>query len=110
MDTDKIDQKINIALSRVSSKFIVEKAILFGSYNTSTADDYSDIDLLIVSDDMDAMNYYDRYCALHDLVWDLEPDINIHAITQKEYITKNIPVTFLDAINTGTNIPLSLRR
>lgn len=42
--------KINDIVSRIASKFNPDRIILFGSYASSTPNDNSDIDLLVIQD------------------------------------------------------------
>lgn len=48
-------------ISLVSSNGIhIEKAILFGSYAKGTANQWSDIDIALVSNDFTGVSFYDR--------------------------------------------------
>ena len=42
------------------------KIILYGSYAEGRANEHSDIDLIVVSDDFEGMDLWERQCALGD--------------------------------------------
>lgn len=50
--TEELNNVINSYLKALNGKISVQKAILFGSYAKGLAHDYSDIDLLIISDEL----------------------------------------------------------
>lgn len=49
---DELNKVINNYLTALNGKITVQRAILFGSYAKGLAHDYSDIDLLIISDEL----------------------------------------------------------
>ncbi|TAL68858.1 MAG: nucleotidyltransferase domain-containing protein [Bacteroidetes bacterium] len=57
---DQILNKINLYLDELNKNNIkVRKAILFGSYAKGNYNEWSDIDLAIVSDDFEGLRYND---------------------------------------------------
>lgn len=78
--------------SRLLKKFKLKKIILFGSQARGTADNKSDIDLLIISSD-----FTDRYKIMREIrrsLLQLDYAFDILTITPEEYDRdKNIPGT-----------------
>lgn len=89
MLTDKTKAEIK---NRLLEKFVLKKIILFGSQARGTADDKSDIDLLIISSD-----FTDRYKIMREIrrsLLTLDYAFDIIAVTPEEYDRdKNIPGT-----------------
>ena len=48
-----VDKKIKDAINSIGNVLKIDKAILFGSYATGNPQEYSDIDLVILSSDLD---------------------------------------------------------
>lgn len=75
---------INIAVKRLAEKFRPERVILFGSFARGTADDYSDVDLLIITSKkknkrMTLMTEMDK------VLWGLGMARDIVILTAEEY-------------------------
>jgi len=51
-DESKLKHIINSYIDKLKSSINLDKAILYGSYAKGTANEYSDIDLLIISKDL----------------------------------------------------------
>lgn len=49
---DELNKVVNNYLNALNGKITIQKVILFGSYAKGLAHDYSDIDLLIISDEL----------------------------------------------------------
>lgn len=101
MGIKQIDKILKIVVGRLKQKYHPKRVILFGSYAKNQADQFSDIDILMIADKYDSNDLFKRYCDLHGLTNDLEPDVNIFGATEKD-ISKY--PTFKDAIKTGINL------
>src|SRR3989339_719981 len=99
---DQILNKINLYLDELNKNNIkVRKAILFGSYAKGNYNEWSDIDLAIVSDDFEGLRYNDldkirKYNAVTN--WEISPlpykseTFDINDIFIKEIIETGIPI------------------
>ena len=61
------------------------KIILYGSCSRGTAKEYSDIDLIVVSDDFAGMDLWDRQCVLGDSTAGVYEPIEALGYTYDEY-------------------------
>ena len=84
MGTEKIKKTLSIFVKRVKEKYSPHKIILFGSYAYGDAREYSDIDIVVVADKYKEKTLFGSAVEMHELISDLEPDINVIAITPKE--------------------------
>lgn len=84
MDRKKIQKQLKIFIERVNKKFNPERIILFGSYARGKANDYSDIDILVVASKFKRLSEDDRFSQLYKLCDDLYPDINAFGFTPEE--------------------------
>jgi predicted nucleotidyltransferase len=68
-----LEQYVENLRKRIS----VEKVILFGSYANGTATDRSDIDLAVITKELenDNLNLFDFYVAVGSAAWEVEPSI-----------------------------------
>ncbi|OGU16249.1 MAG: nucleotidyltransferase [Ignavibacteria bacterium GWB2_35_12] len=99
---DQILNKINLYLDELNKNNIkVRKAILFGSYAKGNYNEWSDIDLAIVSDDFEGLRYNDldkirKFNAVTN--WEISPlpynseTFDINDIFIKEIIETGIPI------------------
>lgn len=62
-----------------------QKIILFGSYSSGTARPDSDIDLVVVSDDFEDKDYWQRIDILSSAVYKVFKPIEATAMTTKEW-------------------------
>jgi uncharacterized protein len=62
-----------------------ERMVLFGSYATGTYHEWSDIDVVVVSDDFVGMGYWDRITILSDAICELRAPIEAVAKTVEEW-------------------------
>lgn len=85
----KIIQKFKETLVKHGIKS--DKIILFGSHAQGTASLYSDIDLVVVSDDFAAMNFKQRCEVLGRAIADIMEPIEPLAYTKEEF--NNLPPT-----------------
>ena len=99
MVTAKVDLKriVKEFVSRLEPEIHVKKVILYGSYARGRADEWSDIDIAVISDDFKSMDAFKQaeFIALRKKGCDsrLEP----LAFTLKEYETAS-HLTFLGEI------------
>jgi predicted nucleotidyltransferase len=85
----KVDQKIlelvKELISQISKDDIrIEKAYLFGSHAKGTADDWSDIDIALVSNDFSGTRYFDRE-RLTQYIIHLDSRLEIHPYRADEF-------------------------
>ena len=70
------------------------KIILYGSYNNATAREYSDIDLIVVSDSLADLDIWERQCILGDATSGIYEPIEAMGYTVAEYEAMG-PGTFI---------------
>jgi predicted nucleotidyltransferase len=63
----------------------VQKIILFGSYANGNAHDGSDIDLVVLSDDFENKNYWERIDLLTEAIYSVFAPIEATALTFSEW-------------------------
>jgi len=95
MGKEKIRKQLTLFLRRVQ-KFYPQKVILCGSYAQKKANEYSDVDIVVVSDMFDG-----RFDELYNLTSDLYPDFQVYGVTSKEMSSMNKLTTLYHAISTG---------
>lgn len=104
MGKQKVQKQLNIFVKRVKEKLYPKKIILFGSYAQKKANDYSDIDVIVISDSFNQMKEKERFDYLYDLSKDLYPDINAFGFTPKEVKQLSKFTTVYEALKTGVII------
>jgi uncharacterized protein len=62
-----------------------QKIILFGSYSTGNARPDSDIDLVVISDDFEGKDYWQRIDILSSAVYRVFKPIEVIAMTAQEW-------------------------
>ena len=104
MDKTKIDKQLVTFKQRVQAAFKPQKIILYGSYAQNNANEYSDIDILVVSNTFKDMDIDERSTKLYTITQDLHPDFQAHGFTIKE-IENALPYSTLgEALRTGVSI------
>lgn len=103
MDKIQNTKTINTFVSRVRKSLAPSHVILFGSYGTASFHEYSDIDIVVVSDKFKDIDPYERFSKLHAMVSDLSPEIQAFGVTPDEWDKAHAP-TLLDAKNKGTDL------
>lgn len=63
----------------------IEKIILFGSHADKTADEDSDIDLVVISESFKDMDYWQRIDVLSDAISEVFQPIEAIGMTQEEF-------------------------
>ena len=94
-----MDKEINgiVALYREKlegSGIKVKKIILFGSYAKGGVTEESDIDLVVISDDFNKMDLWDRLCLLGRSRIGIKIPMEILGYTEEEY-NKKEPGSFI---------------
>lgn len=79
-----VKKLVNLYIAELSKNIKVEKVILFGSYGRKTERDYSDIDILIVSDNFDGGSKRD-YRILDSAARRINPLIEAIPCTKKDF-------------------------
>jgi predicted nucleotidyltransferase len=93
------DTEIRDGVWKAFAQFNPHRIILFGSHACGTADDESDIDLIVVYDTK--KRFLDRLRELY-MAWDLPKGVDIIAYTPKEFAEMKKTRTFVqDAVATG---------
>lgn len=92
-------------MSKVSLRFTINEAFLYGSYAKGTANEFSDIDLFIVSPDLPVratkgMNGY-RIISELDKVY---PDIELSAIHPESLNNEITKAFYEEVLRTGVNL------
>ncbi len=107
---EELNSILNDYISRLKSKIKLDKAVLFGSYAKGTAHEWSDIDLLVVSNELSerkpkAANgfFLDKLVGLDKVHIDLEV-LGIHPNTLNNEVTKSF---FDEVLATGREIPIN---
>lgn len=100
MGKAKIRKQLAVFLERVK-KYNPQRVILCGSYAQNRANEYSDVDIVVVSDAFKGVHEKKRFDDLYKLTNDLYPDFQVHGVTAKEIDSMSKLTTLYDAINTG---------
>ena len=79
-----LKNQLKAYLDKVNNIIKIDKAFLVGSYATNTAKKESDVDLLILSNEFKKMSFDDRLKILYRQTVNLDIDLHIHPVTEKE--------------------------
>ncbi len=79
------EETIQIAARRLVEKFSPECIILFGSYARGTADEYSDVDFLVITDAAKKGNRHKMMTEMDQALWGLAIATDIVVITPDEF-------------------------
>lgn len=101
MDKKHIQKQVKIFIRRVKKELPVEKVILFGSYARAEATEYSDIDIVVISNAFSKMREKARFDVLYKLSKNIYPDINAFGYTPEEMKNVNRYTSLYEAIHTG---------
>ena len=85
MDKKKVQKSIALFTKRVKKILKPRQVLLFGSYATGTADEYSDVDVLVISDRFTSIPQEERLDVLYPMTKDLIPDFHVFGFTPGEY-------------------------
>ncbi len=107
MSKKTLKRVLNKVLEKVSSRFKVDLILLHGSYAKDTyIEEFSDVDIVIVSDDFEGIPIGMRFTILAELLAGMEKTVEAVAYTRKEFIKhmQNFNPLVLDALEYGTPI------
>lgn len=91
-------------LESLSLDFKVKKILLFGSRATKNFREDSDVDLIIISDNFENMNFFERGSKMYDY-WELDLPVDFICYTSKEFekLKKGITIA-REAVKEGIEI------
>lgn len=98
MGKKQIQKELKIFASRAKKNLKADKVILFGSYAVGSANDYSDVDVVVLSQIFAKIPFEKRLDILYPLIKDLEFDFHPFGLTQSE-LAKTSPVSILSEIS-----------
>lgn len=107
MSKGSLDRVLEVAVKRIAERFRVDLIILHGSYAKGTyIEDYSDVDLIVVSEDFKDIHPGIRISILAELLAGLEKPVEAIAYTKEELIREinQINPLILDALEYGKPI------
>lgn len=81
-----------------SSGLRVKKVFLYGSYALGTAKENSDIDLLIISDDLKNMDLWERLAFLGRTKVGIKKPMEILGLTEEEFTSSDCPTFIRDEV------------
>ncbi len=95
---------IKVFVEKLRNDFNVKEVIFFGSRASGKPKKYSDIDLIIVSDDFEGMNGIERGAKMYDY-WDALIPVDFICYTVKEfnYLKKRISIV-REALENGISV------
>lgn len=86
MDKNSVLDIIHRFKKAIESRDItIKQIILFGSFKEGTFREDSDIDLVVVSDDFDGMDYWRRIDILSEAIYEVFEPIEAVAVTSAEW-------------------------
>lgn len=85
MGPKKIQKSLNLFTKRVTEKYHPQQVLLFGSYARGKANEYSDVDIAVISSSFEKIPEDKRFDALYDLTAGLRPDFHIFGFTPEEF-------------------------
>ncbi|OYT30634.1 MAG: nucleotidyltransferase domain-containing protein [Thermoprotei archaeon] len=83
---EKIIKTIERLISELSKKYKIKEVYLFGSYAKGVWIKTSDIDLVVVSDDFEGIDFMTRLDIINRIIWEkrIRPFIEVIPLTPKE--------------------------
>ncbi len=100
INKDIIDS-INKFKVEIEKRYNVTAIILFGSYAKGTANEDSDIDIAVVSDDFE--DIYDCMAVLMGMTWDIDARIEPHPIKTEDFEKVSNPFV-KEVVDTGIKV------
>ena len=88
-----MDKKINDIIKRYrefleKSGIRVKKIILYGSYASGKAKEWSDIDLVVISNDFEKMDLWERLVILGRITTKIMEPLEVLGYTEGEYLSQ----------------------
>ncbi len=71
-------------IKRLGKDFDIEQIILFGSRAGNEFNEHSDVDLIIVSEDFECMNFFERVKKMYNY-WEIDLPVDFICYTSKEF-------------------------
>ncbi len=93
----KVLKNIKKFTQRVKQKFEPQRIILFGSFARGNINEYSDVDVAVISDKFNLIPSEERLNILYPLTIDLYPDFHVFGFTSEEF-EKGNKLTILEEI------------
>jgi len=87
MDFEQIKPALISYLHRLEKQLTINQALVFGSIAQNQADETSDVDLLILSDDLSKFDEDDRARILYRASVGLPFDLHVYGLTPQEFDT-----------------------
>ncbi len=97
----EVSDSINKFICEIKKYYNISAIILFGSYAKGTENEYSDIDLAVISDDFD--DIYDCMAQLMGMTWNIDARIEPHPIKKKDF-DENSDYFIQEVIKTGIKV------
>lgn len=97
MGKKQIQKELKIFAARAKKNLKAEKVILFGSHAVGKADDYSDVDVVVLSKVFAKIPFEKRLDVLYPLIRDLQLDFHPFGLTPSE-LSRASPVSILSEI------------
>ena len=97
----RIMESIKKYIEKISQYYKIEAIILFGSYAKGTENEYSDIDIAIISSDFS--DIIEDGAKLIGLTWKIDTRIEPHPITTEDYQKISNPFV-REVIDTGIKV------
>lgn len=101
MDKKKVQKNLALFTRRVKKTWKPERVLLFGSYATGRANEYSDVDVIVISDRFSTIPQEERFDVLYPLTQDLYPDFHVFGLTPGEYEAMSPLVSLAEAKHAG---------
>ncbi|HEY3374670.1 MAG TPA: nucleotidyltransferase domain-containing protein [Candidatus Aquicultor sp.] len=93
-----IIKTINRFILEAKNRFDIEKVVLYGSQITGDVDEWSDIDIAVISDDFEGIDLRQRLMLLNKIAWEQQvTEIDALGYTQAEYAAES-PLSFSSEI------------
>lgn len=104
MGKKQIDKTLKIFVDRAKKQFRAKQVILFGSYARGEANEYSDVDCIIVADSFRTMPETKRLDAIYPIIRDLDPDFHVFGYTPDELLKVDPLSTLAEIKKTGVTL------
>ncbi len=98
---EKVNTIVNSFIEIIRQDIKIDEVYLFGSYAKGTSNEYSDIDVAVVSKDFEGIRFFDRKKLLKHLV-KINTDIELHTFKTEDFTTDDPFVA--EIIKTGIKI------
>jgi len=97
-------KKLKEFFDDLNKDFAVKKIILFGSRISGKVKEESDVDLIIVSDDFERMNFIERAAKMYNY-WKLDLPVDFLCYTSEEFNSLRKKISIVkEAIEKGVEV------